>query len=194
MPPPSPPLRHSLRAPRAALLRDVAGAASAPERGRRTGMPPAPRPPSPPSPRTALSRVPPAARQAAPGLLPFGTPGPLFWTCGGAGSERDAACPARARATVRWPGTAGPARRGSSQAPGKVAPRGGGGGWWAEAVSVGEAIALLSPKSKVLGAGSRTRSPGSRGRLGRAGLRLLKEPRRPAPASSPPPPRRDQCT
>lgn len=90
--------------------------------------------------------------------------------------------------------------------PGRLAPRGGGalrhrekllGG--AEAVGggrrrwVGEAIALLSPKSKVLRAVSRIPSGGSRGRLLRAGLRLLKETRQPAPALSLPPPRRDEC-
>lgn len=91
-------------------------------------------------------------------------------------------------------------------APGRPAPRGGGARRHrekllrgAEAVGggrrrrVGEARALLSPKSKVLGAVSRTRSPGSRGRLLRAGLRLLKETRQPAPALSLPPPRWDEC-
>lgn len=95
-------------------------------------------------------------------------------------------------------------RRGGG--PGQLAPRGGGaprhrekllGG--AEAVGggrrrwVGEAIALLSPKSKVLGAVSRAPSGGSRGRLLRAGLRLLQETRQPAPASLLPPPRWDEC-
>lgn len=91
--------------------------------------------PQPRAPRTALSPVPPAARQAVPGLLPAGTPALLFRTCGGAGAEGEAAFPTRAAA--RRAGTAGSARRGSSQAPGKVAPRGGGGGWWAEAASGG---------------------------------------------------------
>lgn len=91
--------------------------------------------PQPCAPHTALSPVPPAARQAVPGLLPFGTPGLLFWTRGGAGPEGEAAFPTRA--AVRRAGTAGSAPRGSSQAPRKVAPRGGGGGWWAEAVSGG---------------------------------------------------------
>lgn len=90
--------------------------------------------------------------------------------------------------------------------PGQLAPRGGEALWHrekllggAEAVGggrrrwVGEAIALLSPKSKVLGAVSRTPSGGSRGRLLRAGLRLLQETRQPAPARWPPPPRRDEC-
>lgn len=58
---------------------------------------------------------------------------------------------------------------------------------------MGEAVALLSPKSKVLGAVSRTRSPGSRGHLLRAGLRLRGDTRRPAPARSLPPPRQDEC-
>lgn len=58
---------------------------------------------------------------------------------------------------------------------------------------VGEAIALLSPKSKVLRAVSRTRSRGIRGRRLRVGLRLRRETRQPAPALSPPPPRRDEC-
>lgn len=142
--------------------------------------------PQPRAPRTALSPVPPAARPAVPGLLPAGTPALLFRTCGGAGSEGEAAFPTRA--------------------PGRPAPRGGGARRHrekllrgAEAVGggrrrrVGEARALLSPKSKVLGAVSRTRSPGSRGRLLRAGLRLLKETRQPAPALSLPPPRWDEC-
>lgn len=89
--------------------------------------------------------------------------------------------------------------------PGRLAPRGGGaprhreklfGG--AEAVGggrrrwVGEAIALLSPKSKVLRVVSRTRSRGSRGCLLRVGLCLRRETRQPVPVSSPPqPPRRD---
>lgn len=90
--------------------------------------------------------------------------------------------------------------------PGRLAPRGGGARRHrekllrgAEAVGggrrrwVGEAIALLSPKSKVLGAVSRTRSRGCRGRLQRAGLRLLKQTRQLAPASSLPPPGRDEC-
>lgn len=47
---------------------------------------------------------------------------------------------------------------------------------------VGEAIALLSPKSKVLGAVSRARRRGSVCRLPRASLRLCGEPRHRAPA------------
>ncbi|KAF6114735.1 hypothetical protein HJG60_010669 [Phyllostomus discolor] len=85
----------------------------------------------PRAPHTARSPALPTARLAVPGLLPCGAPGLLFWTRDRAGSKAEAAFPARA--AVRRARTAGSARRGSSQAPGKVAPRGGGGGWWAEA-------------------------------------------------------------
>lgn len=58
---------------------------------------------------------------------------------------------------------------------------------------VGEAIALLSPKSKVLGAVSRAGRRGCRCRLPRASLRPCGEPRHRAPAWSPQPARRDEC-
>nr|KAF6336802.1 hypothetical protein mMyoMyo1_012024 [Myotis myotis] len=83
------------------------------------------------APHTALSPVPPTARRAVPALLPFGTPGPLFWTRDRASSEGAAAFSARA---------AGPASR--LRAEGELAGTakscsegrrrwvvGGGGGW-----------------------------------------------------------------
>lgn len=91
--------------------------------------------PPPCAPHAAPSPVPPAARRVMLVLLPLRTPGLLFWTHGRAGSEGEAAFPARA--VARRARTAGSARRGSSQASGKVARRGGGGGWWAEAVGGG---------------------------------------------------------
>lgn len=59
---------------------------------------------------------------------------------------------------------------------------------------VGEAIAFLSPKSKVLcGAVNRAGRRGSLCRFPSASLRLCGEPRHGAPAKSPQPARRDEC-
>lgn len=86
------------------------------------------------APRTAPAPAPPAARQAVPARLPFGTAGPLFWTRGGAGSEREAALPARAAG--RRARTAGLRAEGERSGAGKSCSEGrrrrgvgGGGGW-----------------------------------------------------------------
>lgn len=82
------------------------------------------------------SSVPPTARQAVALLLPFGTPGLLFWTHGRATSEGEAAFPERAEARS----AAGPDRRlcaeGELTGTGKSCSEGrrrwvvgGGGGW-----------------------------------------------------------------
>lgn len=111
------------------------------------------------------SSVPPTARQAVALLLPFGTPGLLFWTHGRATSEGEAAFPERAEARS----AAGPDRRlcaeGELTGTGKSCSEG-------RRRWVGEAIALLSPKSKVLRAVNRAGSRGSCCRLLRIGLRL----------------------
>jgi hypothetical protein len=99
--------------------------------------------------RATPSPVPPTARRAVALLLPFGTPGLLFRTRGRRSSEGEAAFPACGGTESHGPGRSAPrgggARRHREELLGGAEAVGGGRRPW-----VGEAIVLLSPKSKVL--------------------------------------------
>lgn len=141
-PPPSLPPRHGLQAARAAA-RNVAGAASGPGTSSRDDLRPAHSLP-------CATRSP-AGNAGAPAIRDTRAivldPRPRQFP-----SERRPSPRVRRRAAGPdgWP-----ARRGSSQTPVRCSE--GRRRWWAEAVG-GEAIALLSPKSKVLRVVSGTRS------------------------------------
>lgn len=132
------------------------------------------------------------SRTGGVSLQAFGTPGLLFRTRGRTGFEGEVAFSKHGPERI-GPGRSARSRRGARSHREKLLRGaeavGGGRRRW-----VGEAIALLSPKSKVLGGAiNRARRGGSLCRLPSANLRLCGEPRHGAPALSPQPARRDEC-
>lgn len=131
--------------------------------------------------RRSVTNDPTASRTGGVSLQAFGTPGLLFRTRGRTGFEGEVAFPKRGRERF-GPGRSAPSRWGARSHREKLLRGaeavGGGRRRW-----VGEAIALLSPKSKVLGGAiNRARRRGSLCRLPSASLRLCGEPRHGAPA------------